>query len=64
MLIRVMYSDNRYDFVQDTHLDRLIQDRSITMFQRKSGWVRVSIDPIRHKSRHAVAQGQERRKTQ
>ncbi len=56
MLIRVIYPDNRYDFVKDTHLDRLIRERSIMMFQRKSGWVRVGVDPVRQISRRAALQ--------
>ncbi len=64
MLIRVIYPDNRYDFVKDTFLDQLIRNRSITMFQRKSGWVRVGVDPVRLKSRRATLRPEKGRSSQ
>lgn len=47
MLIQVTYSDDRYDYVKDFMLDRLIRTGAITKFRRSSGWVEVGVDPIR-----------------
>jgi hypothetical protein len=49
MLVRVMYQDYRYDYV-DTHtLDKLITFKSIKKFLRQSEdrWVDIVRDPIR-----------------
>lgn len=50
MLIQVSYDDERYDYVKDFMLDRLIQSGAISSFRRKSGWVRVGVDPVRTSS--------------
>lgn len=47
MLIRVMYSDGRFDMVKSSMLDNLLDQRSITSFKRSSGWAVVGRDPIR-----------------
>ncbi len=47
MLIRVVYNDNKYDFVKPARLDEMLKAGSISMFQRSNGWVRVGFDPLR-----------------
>jgi hypothetical protein len=60
MLIQVRYPDNRFDYVKDNMLHRLIESRTITGFRRSSGWVTVGVDPLRQFQRnftHAPAVG-------
>jgi hypothetical protein len=47
MLIQVINSDNRFDYVKDDILDHLIKLNTITRFKRASGWVTVGVDPMR-----------------
>jgi len=49
MIIRVMYPDYRYDYVDAQALDRLIASEGITKFLRPSQqeWVYVDRDPVR-----------------
>lgn len=47
MLIRVVYNDNAYDFINPARLDESLKAGTISMFQRSSGWARVGIDPLR-----------------
>ncbi len=47
MVIRVIYQNQKYDFVKASRLDEFIEMGAIASFQRRSGWVRVGIDPIR-----------------
>jgi hypothetical protein len=47
MNIQVCYPDNRFDYVSDNILDRLIESRRIVKFRRSSGWVTLGVDPIR-----------------
>jgi hypothetical protein len=47
MVIRVIYQNQKYDFVKASRLDEFIETGAIASFQRRSGWVRVGIDPIR-----------------
>lgn len=47
MLIRVIYTDNTHDYVKDSQLDRYLELGNVAKFQRRSGWVTVSVDPIR-----------------
>ena len=51
MMIRVMYSDGRFDMVKPSLLDDLIQKQTVTSFKRNSGWAVVGRDPIRSKGR-------------
>ena len=51
MLIQVSYDDNKYDYVKDFMLDKLIQSGTISSFRRRSGWVRVGVDPVRTQRR-------------
>jgi hypothetical protein len=58
MLIRVVYQDNTYDFMNPARLDQSLKAGTISRFQRSSGWARVGIDPLRtqrndaHQSTH------------
>lgn len=47
MLLRVMYFDGRYDFVNGATLNQLIQQKSIQKFKRSSGWVDIHSTNIR-----------------
>lgn len=49
MLIRVMYGDYRYDYVDRCTLDRLITSVGIVKFLRPSEdrWVEIARGPIR-----------------
>lgn len=47
MLIHVMFPDNHHDFVKPGMLDPLIESRTITRFERSTGWVTIGIDPVR-----------------
>ncbi len=49
MLIRVMYRDYRYDYVDTSTLDRLITSDGIRKFLRpnEDRWAEVARDPIR-----------------
>lgn len=60
MLIQVSYDDEKYDYVKDFMLDRLIETGSIAKFKRSSGWVRIGVDPIRTRKSDNFA-GVERR---
>lgn len=60
MMIRVMYSDGRFDMVKPTMLDNLLDRQSVTSFKRNSGWAVVGRDQIR-KSGRSNYNGAERR---
>lgn len=60
MMIRVMYSDGRFDMVKQDMLDRLLVQQGVTSFKRATGWAVVGRDPIRSR-RQSDYQGQERR---
>ena len=47
MLIRVMYSDGRFDMVKPNILDDLLERQTVTSFKRATGWAVVGRDPIR-----------------
>src|SRR5271169_5766062 len=47
MLIQVAYLDDRYDYLKEFQLDRLLELRQVVKFRRSSGWVQVGVDPIR-----------------
>ena len=48
MMIRVMYSDGRFDMVKPSLLEQLIKEEAVTSFKRSSGWAVVGRDPIRN----------------
>ena len=60
MMIRVMYSDGRFDIVKPNLLEELIEQDVITSFKRSTGWAVVGRDPIRSPDR-AEYSGAERR---
>lgn len=60
MLIRVMYSDGRFDMVKPGLLDNLLEQKIVTSFKRTSGWAVVGRDAIRTSGR-ANYRGIERR---
>lgn len=47
VLIRVMYQDNKYDYVPDSRLGELIEAGKIKQFCRTDGWVMIGRDPVR-----------------
>ena len=49
MMIRVMYSDGRFDLVKHTVLDQLLERNKVASFKRSSGWAVVGRDPLRGK---------------
>ncbi len=51
MLIRVMYSDGRFDMVKPNVLDNLLDQQIVTSFKRTNGWAVVGRDAIRSSSR-------------
>jgi len=46
-IIRVLYNDNRYDYVTDELLDDLIESDRVARFERSTGWATVGVDPVR-----------------
>jgi hypothetical protein len=61
MLIQVAYLDDRYDYLKDFQLDRLLELRQVAKFRRSSGWVKVGEDPIRQGNKNYMYYGPERR---
>jgi hypothetical protein len=49
-IIHVAYSDNSYDYVPDTVLDKLIESKKIVKFERVTGWATIGVDPVRKAS--------------
>jgi hypothetical protein len=47
MIIRVLYEDDRHDYVPSFRLDDLISEGRIKKFYRSDGWVTIGKDPIR-----------------
>jgi hypothetical protein len=47
MMIRVMYSDGRFDLVKPSALDQLLEQNRLASFKRSSGWAVVGRDPLR-----------------
>ena len=60
MLIQVLRTGNRYDYVKDFMLDSLIESKGIVQFRRKTGWVTVGIDPIRKNKRDDLSNDTDR----
>ena len=54
MLIQVVYTDNKQDYVKPNMLDTLIELRKISRFKRSSGWVTIGVDPVRKTRREPV----------
>ncbi len=62
MLIRVVYLDGRFDFVNCTQLTTLIEIEGISKFRRSDGWVRVPSDNLRKTGNRNGYNGPERRR--
>lgn len=62
MMIRVMYSDGRFDLIKPTLLDQLLEQNFLASFKRAEGWAVVGRDPLRG-SGNASYRGPERRIT-
>lgn len=62
MMIRVMYSDGRFDMVKPNILDDLLNRQVVTSFKRNTGWAVVGRDSLRGSSRGNY-RGMERRLT-
>ena len=60
MMIRVMYSDGRFDMVKPNLLDDLLERQTVTSFKRSTGWAVVGRDPIRGRGGSSYG-GQDRR---
>ena len=63
MMIRVLYSDGRFDMVKPDMLDTLLNRQIVSSFKRNSGWAVVGRDAIRSSSRGNY-RGMERRQSQ
>lgn len=61
MLIRVRYTDDVYDYVQDSSLDELIRKGRIKQFYRAEAWVTIGEEPVRGMG-GAAYDGPERRR--
>jgi hypothetical protein len=62
MIIRVLYEDDRHDYVPAFRLDDLIAEGKIKKFYRSDGWVTIGKDPIRGGRSISKYSGPERRK--
>ena len=60
-MVRLMYSNGRYDMVKASRLDQMIATGRVTKFMRRDGWVDVRIALIRSRLEHHGYQGPERR---
>jgi len=61
MLIQVEWTNNRYDYVKDFMLARLIDSGVVVRFLRYSGWVTIGVDPVRSNTPDREYHGSERR---
>ena len=62
MLVRVVYTDGRFDLAKDFMLRLLIQSRKVTKFERSSGWVDVDSQYVRRAGNNGSYSGPERRR--
>lgn len=63
VLLRVMYRDYRYDYVDQRTLDRLITGRDIMKFLRPSEGLWVEVTPCPTRGTGGIYTGPERRLT-
>ena len=61
MLIQVAYPDDKYDYIKETLLDKLLEEKKVLKFRRRTGWVTVGVDPIRINKKTAAYFSPERR---
>jgi hypothetical protein len=60
MLIRVMYTDGKFDMVKPQILDMLLDSNRVTSFKRSDSWAVVGRDALRSGGSNGY-KGQERR---
>ncbi len=61
MLVRVMYQNQKFDFVKPFLLDELLYLKRIKKFLRSEGWATLGINPMRGTG--GSYEGPERRRT-
>jgi hypothetical protein len=63
LVLHIQYPDDRYDWVSDFVLDRLLLHNWVKRFFRPSEdrWVTVGVDPIRGAGGHHLYLGPDRR---
>lgn len=61
MLLRVVYQDGKYDFVNESVLTPLIESGDIAMFERSEGWVHINSPQVRKTGSQSYHFGPERR---
>lgn len=64
MLIQIMYPGNKYDYVKESILDKLIDNGDIVRFKRTSGWVSLGVDRVREGNEPYFNNGAEDREFQ
>lgn len=47
MLIRIQRQNGTYDYIKNTMLDDLLETNSVRQFRRQTGWVDVTVGPLR-----------------
>ena len=62
MMMRVIYSDGKYDLVNGDLLTSLIESKAIIKFKRLNGWVNVPSKECRNSANKDRYGGPERRK--
>jgi hypothetical protein len=61
MLIRVIYSDGKFDMIRPQLLDKLLNEKKVTSFMRSGGWATIGRDHIRKNRQIHNYEGMERR---
>jgi hypothetical protein len=61
MLIQVIRTNGRFDYVKDFMLEYLIDSHAIIRFRRRAGWVTLGEEPRRTNTQLRVEVGPERR---
>jgi hypothetical protein len=61
MLIQIVRTGDKYDYVKGFMLDSLIESKGIVRFKRSTGWVTIETDTIRGSKRDSVFNGTDRR---
>lgn len=50
-MVHIEYENQKYDYVSNSTLDRLLDSNKIIKFKRKAGWATVGVDPVRKTKR-------------
>ena len=62
MLMRVVYTSGKYDFVNGKALTRLIKSKEIVRFKRFDGWVDIDSPKVRENGKFTLRYiGEEKR---